>query len=155
MLEIRSLGKRYPGGTVGLEDFSLERRRGRARAARSERRGQDDADVDPRDGHAPDVGHVPLGGAATASRDPLAVRRVLGYLPQDFGVYDKLTAREFLAYLGRLKGLSGADLVAPRAASCSSSSTCTAPPTGGSAASRAACASASGSRRRCSAIRSS
>ena len=46
-----------------------------------------------------------------AVRDPLAVRRVLGYLPQDFGVYDKLTAREFLSYLGRLKGLSGSDLV--------------------------------------------
>jgi ABC-type multidrug transport system ATPase subunit len=37
--------------------------------------------------------------------DPGAVRRVLGYLPQDFGVYDRLTAREFLAYLGRLKGI--------------------------------------------------
>lgn len=40
-------------------------------------------------------------------RDPLAVRRHLGYLPLDFGVYEKLTAREFLLYLGRLKGLSG------------------------------------------------
>ena len=38
------------------------------------------------------------------------VRRRVGYLPQDFGVYERLTAREFLVYLGRLKGLSGADL---------------------------------------------
>jgi ABC-2 type transport system ATP-binding protein len=45
-----------------------------------------------------------------ALQDPLRVRRILGYLPQDFGVYDKLSAREFLCYLGRLKGLSGADL---------------------------------------------
>jgi ABC-2 type transport system ATP-binding protein len=45
-----------------------------------------------------------------AVQDPLSVRRILGYLPQDFGVYDKLTAREFLSYLGRLKGLSSADL---------------------------------------------
>jgi ABC-type multidrug transport system ATPase subunit len=37
--------------------------------------------------------------------DPGAVRRTLGYLPQDFGVYERLTAREFLAYLGRLKGV--------------------------------------------------
>lgn len=42
--------------------------------------------------------------------NPLAVRRQLGYLPQDFGVYERLTAREFLVYLGRLKGLSGAPL---------------------------------------------
>jgi ABC-2 type transport system ATP-binding protein len=41
---------------------------------------------------------------------PLSVRRQLGYLPQDFGVYERLTAHEFLTYLGRLKGLSGVDL---------------------------------------------
>ena len=45
-----------------------------------------------------------------AVADPLPLRRRLGYLPQDFGVYERLTAREFLLYLGRLKGLSGADL---------------------------------------------
>jgi ABC-type multidrug transport system ATPase subunit len=40
----------------------------------------------------------------------MAVRRRLGFLPQDFGVYEKLTAREFLGYLGRLKGLAGREL---------------------------------------------
>ena len=38
---------------------------------------------------------------------PLALRRTLGYLPQDFGVYPQLTAREFLRYVGELKGLDG------------------------------------------------
>jgi ABC-2 type transport system ATP-binding protein len=37
---------------------------------------------------------------------PDAVRRHLGYLPQDFGVYPHLTAREFLRYLAAAKGLS-------------------------------------------------
>ncbi len=32
-----------------------------------------------------------------AVRNPDLVRRILGYLPQDFGVYEKLTAREFVA----------------------------------------------------------
>ena len=45
-------------------------------------------------------------------RDPLAVRRELGYLPQDFGIYERLTATEFLLYLGRLKGLGGRALSA-------------------------------------------
>ncbi len=40
-------------------------------------------------------------------RAPLALRRTLGYLPQDFGVYPQLTAREFLRYVGELKGLHG------------------------------------------------
>lgn len=37
---------------------------------------------------------------------PNRLRRVLGYLPQDFGVYPHLTGREFLAYLAAVKGLS-------------------------------------------------
>ena len=37
---------------------------------------------------------------------PDELRRVLGYLPQDFGVYPNLTAPEFLSYLAAVKGLS-------------------------------------------------
>ena len=39
------------------------------------------------------------------SRDPDALRVSLGYLPQDFGVYPALSAREFLRYLAAVKGL--------------------------------------------------
>ena len=38
-------------------------------------------------------------------QNPDAIRRVLGYLPQDFGVYPNLTAVEFLTYLAAAKGL--------------------------------------------------
>ena len=38
-------------------------------------------------------------------RRPNALRRVLGYLPQDFGVYPNLNALEFLTYIGAVKGL--------------------------------------------------
>lgn len=41
-------------------------------------------------------------------REPDAVRAVLGYLPQDFGVYPHLNAVEFLEYLGAVKGLNSA-----------------------------------------------
>ncbi len=40
-------------------------------------------------------------------RRPLPLRHALGYLPQDFGVYPQLTARELLRYIGELKGLAG------------------------------------------------
>jgi ABC-type multidrug transport system ATPase subunit len=40
-------------------------------------------------------------------RHPQVLRRDLGYLPQDFGIYPQLTAREFLRYIGELKGLAG------------------------------------------------
>jgi ABC-type multidrug transport system ATPase subunit len=36
------------------------------------------------------------------------MRRVLGYLPQDFGVYPNLSAREFLEYLAAVKGVPAA-----------------------------------------------
>ena len=39
------------------------------------------------------------------ARDPDAIRSVLGYLPQDFGVYPNLNAVEFLEYLAAVKGL--------------------------------------------------
>ncbi len=40
-------------------------------------------------------------------RKPDALRVALGYLPQDFGIYAALSAREFLAFLAAVKGLSG------------------------------------------------
>ena len=110
LLQIRSLGKRYPGRHGRALGLLAGGRRGRARPAGPERRGQVDADGDPRDGHPAHLGHVLLGGQRRrrATRCRCAAR--LGYLPQDFGVYERLTAREFLLYLGRLKGLSGAEL---------------------------------------------
>ena len=51
------------------------------------------------------------------ARRPDALRTELGYLPQDFGVYDALSAREFLAFLAAVKGVP-ARSVAGRVAEC-------------------------------------
>ncbi|MGI9145772.1 MAG: ATP-binding cassette domain-containing protein [Chloroflexota bacterium] len=40
-----------------------------------------------------------------SQRDGVAIRWVLGYLPQQFGVYSEFTARQFLRYLAAMKGL--------------------------------------------------
>ena len=42
-----------------------------------------------------------------AAKHPDDLREVLGYLPQDFGVYPNLNAVEFLEYLAAVKGLDG------------------------------------------------
>jgi ABC-2 type transport system ATP-binding protein len=42
------------------------------------------------------------------ARQPLAVKRHIGYMPDSVGFYDGLTARENLAYTGRLAGLDRA-----------------------------------------------
>lgn len=43
-------------------------------------------------------------------RQPLEVKRAVGYLPDSVGFYDELTARENLRYSGKLMGLRGAPL---------------------------------------------
>lgn len=54
----------------------------------------------------PSSGQVSWNGTDIAT-DPRGLRQTLGYLPQDFGVYPALSAREFLSFLAAVKGLSG------------------------------------------------
>lgn len=57
----------------------------------------------------PSSGTIHLDGTdAVASPGPL--RRILGYLPQDFGIYPHLSATEFLEYIGALKGIPRREL---------------------------------------------
>jgi len=55
--------------------------------------------TEPTEGHAEVAGFDPL-------RAPLEVKRRVGYLPDQVGFYDGLSARDNLAYTGRLAGLS-------------------------------------------------
>jgi sodium transport system ATP-binding protein len=57
----------------------------------------------------PDQGSVNVDGM-DAARQPEAVRRALGVLPDARGVYKRLTARENIAYFGELHGMSAADI---------------------------------------------
>ena len=58
---------------------------------------------------SPDAGSVRVDGFDSV-RDAEAVRRRLGVLPDARGVYKRLTARENIAYFGRLHGMSEADI---------------------------------------------
>jgi len=40
-------------------------------------------------------------------KSPDTLRAVLGYLPQDFGIYPNLTGHEFLEYMAAIKGMDG------------------------------------------------
>lgn len=53
----------------------------------------------------PSAGRV-LWNGTDITREPESLRSVLGYLPQDFGVYPNLSAIEFLDYLAAAKGLA-------------------------------------------------
>jgi ABC-2 type transport system ATP-binding protein len=58
--------------------------------------------TDPTEGTVRVLGRDPL-------REPLAVKKRVGYLPDAVGFYDQLTARENLAYAARLQGLRSAE----------------------------------------------
>src|SRR5262249_36988107 len=54
----------------------------------------------------PTSGAIQIGDwDATTDAGRTAVKRVLGYLPQELGMYPDLSAREFLDYIAILKGL--------------------------------------------------
>ncbi|MEU5675414.1 ABC transporter ATP-binding protein [Micromonospora sp. NPDC047762] len=53
---------------------------------------------------APDAGEVSWGGTALTPQD----RRRFGYMPEERGLYPKMTTREQVTYLGRLHGLDAA-----------------------------------------------
>ena len=59
---------------------------------------------------------MPTAGSILVDGEPLpkADRRLkaqLGYLPQDFGLFDELTVTEFLDYMAALKGLPDLSLI--------------------------------------------
>ena len=56
---------------------------------------------------APTSGHVRFNDIDVLA-DPDALRRTLGYLPQDFGVYPRVSAYDMLDHLAILKGISSA-----------------------------------------------
>jgi ABC-type multidrug transport system ATPase subunit len=60
---------------------------------------------------APDAGTVRIGGV-DPSADPLAARRLLGWMPDALGAWPSLTARETLVTTARLYGIAPADAAA-------------------------------------------
>jgi ABC-2 type transport system ATP-binding protein len=103
-LEIRSLDKLYAGGVRALSDFSLELGPGVLGLLGPNGAGKSTlmrilATITRASG-----GSVLWNGVDIA-RQPDPLRAVLGYLPQDFGVYPNLTALEFLDYIAAVKGL--------------------------------------------------
>jgi len=56
--------------------------------------------------YAPTSGDAIVGGHSV-SKEPMAVRQLIGVVPQDLALYDDLTARENLSFWGQMYSLSG------------------------------------------------
>jgi sodium transport system ATP-binding protein len=53
-----------------------------------------------------DYGTIAIDGV-DPEKDPLTVRRNIGFLTDQFGLYERLSTREYLAYFGELNGMGG------------------------------------------------
>jgi ABC-type multidrug transport system ATPase subunit len=106
-LVIESVGKQYRGNVWGLREFSLELGPGVLGLLGPNGAGKSTLMRILATVTRPTTGRVTWDGVDLA-RQPDVLRRVLGYLPQDFGVYPNLNAVEFLEYLAAAKGLDAA-----------------------------------------------
>jgi ABC-type multidrug transport system ATPase subunit len=101
---INNVSKLYRGGVWGLRDFSLTLRTGVLGLLGPNGAGKTTLMNILATITRPTEGTVKWNGIDIAGR-PDELRQVLGYLPQDFGVYPNLTAVEFLQYMAAIKGL--------------------------------------------------
>jgi ABC-type multidrug transport system ATPase subunit len=105
MLSLSGLSKTYPNGVKALNDVSLDIGRGLFGLLGPNGAGKSTlmrtiATLQPADG-----GRIEFDGHDVLS-DPGSLRRQLGYLPQEFGVYPRIPAAELLEHIGVLKGLT-------------------------------------------------
>jgi ABC-2 type transport system ATP-binding protein len=106
-LTIDHVSKRYGANTLALQDFSLELGSGILGLLGPNGAGKTTLMSILATITKPTGGTIRWNGTDLAA-DPNAIRSVLGYLPQDFGVYPNLNAVEFLEYLAAVKGLDAA-----------------------------------------------
>jgi ABC-2 type transport system ATP-binding protein len=106
MLEIANLSHTYANGTVALDDVSLSIPRGMFGLLGPNGAGKSTLMRTVATLQQPTAGTIKFGDIDVLA-DPEALRRTLGYLPQDFGVYPRVSAYSMLDQLAVMKGITG------------------------------------------------
>jgi ABC-2 type transport system ATP-binding protein len=107
-LTIRNLSKLYANGVQALNDVNLDIPTGMFGLLGPNGAGKSTLMRTLATLQEADSGTITL-GEIDVLKDKDAVRRVLGYLPQEFGVYPRVTALEMLDHFAVLKGIPAAD----------------------------------------------
>jgi ABC-type multidrug transport system ATPase subunit len=105
MLRITDLSKTYPNGVRALRDVSLDIPNGMFGLLGPNGAGKSTLMRTIATLQEPDSGRIALDDIDVLE-DKRAVREILGYLPQDFGVYPRVSAEAMLDHLAVLKGLT-------------------------------------------------
>jgi ABC-type multidrug transport system ATPase subunit len=105
MLEIKGLSKTYGNKVRALDGVDLSIPKGMFGLLGPNGAGKSTLMRTIATLQAPDAGTLTFGDIDVL-KDPQALRATLGYLPQDFGVYPRMSAKAMLDHLAVLKGLS-------------------------------------------------
>src|SRR6476660_4401640 len=105
MLEIQNLSHTYANGTVALDDVTLSIPRGMYGLLGPNGAGKSTLMRTVATLQQPTSGTIHFGDIDVLA-EPDRLRRTLGYLPQDFGVYPRVSAYAMLDQLAVLKGIT-------------------------------------------------
>ena len=107
MLSISNVSKTYSNGVKALHNVNLEIKKGLFGLLGPNGAGKSSLMRTISTLQLPDEGSITFGGINVVEQ-PNALRQTLGYLPQDFGVYPRISAFDLLNHLAILKGLDNA-----------------------------------------------
>lgn len=106
MLKLSGVSKTYPGGVQALQDINLTVGKGMFGLLGPNGAGKSSLMRTLATLQQPDTGAITFNDIDVL-RDKTALRRVLGYLPQEFGAYPRTSALTMLKHLAALKGIHG------------------------------------------------
>ena len=104
MLSIKDLNKTYPNGTKALNNVNLEISKGMFGLLGPNGAGKSSLMRTIATLQLADSGSIEFNGT-DVFKEPEELRKVLGYLPQDFGVYPKVSAEMMLNHIAKIKGI--------------------------------------------------
>ena len=104
-LNIQNLSKTYPNGVAALKNVSLTINKGMFGLLGPNGAGKSTLMRTIATLQEADSGSIQLGDI-NVLEDKVALRRVLGYLPQEFGVYPRISAQQLLDHMAVLKGIT-------------------------------------------------
>ncbi|QTD39087.1 ABC transporter ATP-binding protein [Polaribacter batillariae] len=108
-LEIQNVSKKYSKEKYGLKDFSIHIEKGILGLLGANGAGKSTLLKMIATVSKPSSGSITL-NKNNIVKDANYMRKKLGFLPQDFGVYPNLNAYEFLEYMAAMKGIGGKNL---------------------------------------------
>lgn len=104
-LSLKNVSKTYPNGVKALDDVTIDIQQGMFGLLGPNGAGKSSMMRTIATLQSPDSGSIHLDGLDILN-NKIEFRKTLGYLPQEFGVYPKMSAHDLLHYFASLKGIT-------------------------------------------------